>query len=242
MRKLIVWALTATLALAPTAPAYAEQARRGRAFFNPGTDLSTPERYAQEIEKCATDNTASRLSCDMLVSSFNAAFNDIDDVRNYRELAEYFRLETEVRPCPQVVTPVAYVIGDKVGYSERELRENCFFDTNAQRFISSAGCGQWTPNLSSARNAASVSQPPPAPSTPDTLGRERNEGLVLPPQNFEARETEGRGFLEKHKGKLLTAGAVAGGLALLGLLLRSKQEVNQCVSVVIGAPTVRECR
>jgi hypothetical protein len=104
MRKSIVWALTAMLAIAPTAPAYAtEQTPRGRAFFSPGTDLSTPEKYAREIEKCATDNTASRLSCDMLVSSFNAAFEDIDDVRNYRELADYFRTETEVRPCPQVV-------------------------------------------------------------------------------------------------------------------------------------------
>jgi hypothetical protein len=241
MKRLVVWAIVASLILAPAAPAYASE-QRARSFFDPGTDLSTPDRYAREIEKCATDETASRLSCDMLVSSFNAAFDDVDDVRNYRELADYFRMETEVRPCPQVVTPVAYVIGDKVGYAERELRENCFFDTNAQRFISSAGCGQWTPKLALARNAASVAmEPQPAPSTPSNFGRDRNDGLVLPPENA-AADRDRQGFLEKHKGKLIGAGAVAGGLALLGLLLRSKQEVNQCVSVVIGAPTVRECR
>lgn len=245
MKRFVVWALAGSLAIAPTAPAYAQESKpRARAFFEPGTDVSTPEKYAQEIERCANDATRSRATCDMLVASFNEVFSDIDDVADYRELANYFRKETEVRRCPQVRTRVAHVVGDKIGFSERELRadESCFFDANAQRYVSSAGCGQWTPDLPPARTAAAPAEPaePPAstptppptqPSTPATFGKDAPSagGLVLPPQNPQAgRPADDKNFLERHwkKGAALGLLLVGIGCAVRGCM---KQEQVVCV-------------
>lgn len=258
MRKFMVWALTATLAFAPAAPAYAEEQKpRARAFYEPGTDLSTTEKLAQEIEKCATDNITSRLSCNMLVSSFNAAFADIDDVKDYRELADYVRKETEVRPCPRVVTAVAHILGDKVGTSERELREgeNCFFDTNTQRFIA-AGCGQWTPNLPLTRTTAASetgtsTSPTNKPLTDSATakaaaaGRESStdsRGSGANTNQFSQADENDRNFIDRHGKKIALGAGIVGGLALLAVLFGTRQSVEQCQIVNVGGPPIRDCR
>jgi hypothetical protein len=244
MQRLLVLALTALLAFAPTAPAFAqEQKSRARAFFEPGTDISTTEKMAQEIEKCTTDNTNSRATCDELVRSFNAAFTELADFGDYRELANYFRSETRVVPCPQTPGPtrVGAVFGDKIEYIMRRFREgeNCFFDDSIKRYVA-AGCGQWTPDdlpIFTANNEP-LAAPGPTPATPATFGRS-NEALILPPRNPDAarRNDDDRSFMDRHGKKLLYGGSAAGALALLALLFRGSQEVNQ--TVCIGSPTCR---
>lgn len=225
MRKLLSLTLVFVLSGVPVAQA---QALRGRAFFNPGTDITTPEKMAQEIEKCATDQTNARATCDMLVKSFNEAFDDIDDVKDYKELANYFRNETRVVPCPQTRTRVALVRGDRIDYHIRALREAepCFFDDSVKRYVA-AGCGQWTPDELSTFTANVDS---PIAATGNVFAGEAGRDAA----NASGRRGSGTNW-DVAKGVKVGAGVVAAGVGLwlLSKLLGAKQEVNvdTCVSV-----------
>ncbi len=233
MKKIVVLALGALLALTCVVPAYAgEQNPRGRSFFDPGTDLSSPEKLAQEIENCADKKrTNFRGTCEMLVESFNRAFDDIDDVEDYKELADYFRKETRMVPCPQRMTRVGRVLGDKIDLDwKRELREGeqCAYDDNAQRYVA-AGCGQWLPDKMAVYTASSQKPNSVVGGDDDGEGDE-GDGLTMPPNSGNSQRGQARderSFIGRHWKKA----AVAGGVVAAGtfLFLRQSQETKVCV-------------
>ena len=134
----------ASILLAITASNLEAQGRVvGRAFLN--APVGSAEEYASIIERCGEPQARLlNISCEELVRSFNEAFDDVDDVADFKELAAYIRT-LAFRPCPQAGVDIARVVNGKVDYFNRMLRfgEMCFVDLNLNRYISSAICGQW---------------------------------------------------------------------------------------------------
>lgn len=175
---LIAFTLAASLLEAQTGP-------RVRAFLN--QVLSSPEEYAQIIEKC--DSRELNLSCESLVESFNRAFNDIDDVAGHDELAAYIRTLI-VKPCPTMNTRIARVVGGRVDLEyKRGMRvgEQCLYDNSAARFISSMSCGQWIPDKLPIFTAQVENQAPR--DTPIRDSVEQAARNLIPDQSGERTKT-----------------------------------------------------
>lgn len=132
-------------------PAIAKSRPRPIAFVKPGTpNLDTIAGQVAAIRSC--DDPAKspfRLSCAMLVATFNAnpAFDEIGDVADKDELADLYEGEAEMRPCPATTkkVPIAALQGDKVVYLERFFQENepCVIYRRTNQVLAAAPCTQF---------------------------------------------------------------------------------------------------